>query len=230
MGVHNFVKVGNFWWRSIQWFCLLWAPQEFQNMFSCGSQIIVGTWIILVAWLKKIKKNTLHGFNPRYTDIDLWQDPRICIFNKQPGNSATSGLEASTMPHGCSWLRHSPLLPPSLIRYPDIVLRTKEIKVLLGSPSLLVISLMPWRKNMIVIIIKSATIYWALTQFRLFLITIILQGCYHQPHLGKEEIGLANNIKPLRCSITFSKTFKTQKKLYNFSTTHCPTHAWENWV
>ena len=42
-----------------------------------------------------------------------------------------------------SWEINSPLLPPSLIRYPDIVLRTKEIKVLLGSPSLLVISLMP---------------------------------------------------------------------------------------
>lgn len=111
MGVHNFVKVGNFWWRSIQWFCLLWAPQEFQNMFSCGSQIIVGTWIILVAWLKKIKKNTLHGFNPRYTDIDLWQDPRICIFNKQPGNSATSGLEASK--HYATWLQLTEAFSPS---------------------------------------------------------------------------------------------------------------------
>ena len=148
MGVHNFVKVGNFWSRSIRLFCLRWAPQDFQNMFSCGSQILVGTGIFWVAWLKKKKKARLYGSNPRYTEVvDLWQDPRICIFNKQPGNSATSGLGASTMPHGCGGLRHSPLLPSSLIRYPDTVLRTKGIKVLLGSPSLLVISLMPWRKK-----------------------------------------------------------------------------------
>lgn len=93
--------------------------------------------------LVKKKKATLHGSNPRYTDlVGLWQDPRICIFNKQPGNSTTRGLRRSTMPYGCGGLRYSPLLPPSLIRYPDIVLRTK-VKVLLGSPSLLVMSLMP---------------------------------------------------------------------------------------
>lgn len=52
-GVHNFVKVGNFWSRSIQWFLFFCDSTRVLNMFSCGSQIIVGTWIILVAWLKK---------------------------------------------------------------------------------------------------------------------------------------------------------------------------------
>lgn len=198
MGIHNFVKVGNFWSRSIQLFCLLWAPQEFQNMFSCGSQILVGTGITWVAWLKKKKKATLHGSNPRYTDVvDLWQDPRTCIFNKQWSNSTTRGLGGSTMPHSCGGLRHSPLLPSSLIRYPDIVLRTKGIKVLLGSPSLLVMSLMPLIKKYDGNNYKISYHLLSIHSVQIFLITIILQGCYHQPHLAKEEIGLANNIKPV---------------------------------
>lgn len=44
--------------------------------------------------------------------------------------------------------------------------------------------------------VKSATIYQAHTQYALFLvISRILQGCYHQPRLAEEEMGLSTEDK-----------------------------------
>lgn len=131
------------------------------------------------------------------------------------------------------WTGYLAFLPPSLFRYLDVVLRTKGIKVLLGkNKCLLVMSVMPWRKIMMIIILKSTTIYWAPTEYRLFLIiTIFPQGCYHQPHLTKEKMGLSK-VKQVTQDFPFLflKALRLRRRnfLYGVPTTHCPTHVWEN--